>query len=112
MVGFGTAQQIGPVRYLGRYSATALILDNAFTFPQTVPAGASVIWLTQKGPYDADSVPGSFYLTASPAGLAAALVGLQGAVAAGVKLNVTTVYPGASGLPAGDVARVFGSDDV
>lgn len=97
---FGTDVSTSPVRYLGRYSPTALVLDYQFKMPFTIPVGSSVVWLVQKGPW-APANPediGAFYLTDSPAGRVAAVGGLEDAVAAGINMDIAVVYPGGAGL--------------
>lgn len=123
-IGFGTEQAVYPVRYLGRYSANALILDYQFKFPVSVGSGASVTLLHEKGafsPVNAENL-GSFYVTSSPGGRVAAVNALEQAVAAGVNLKTEIVYPGdrglgGEGLPTtgtkiADKVAVWGGDDL
>lgn len=97
---FGFEDQQGPVQYLGRLSNTELALDFGYRFTRTVPNGATITRLFQKGgfaPIHPEDV-GSFYVTASPAGRVAAQAAIEGAVGAGVPLIETIVYPGDRGL--------------
>jgi hypothetical protein len=123
--GFGYDYQVGPVRYLGRLSTTTLSLDYKFRFTANVPMGAQVCLLANKGPYvpPSPTTVGSFYLTASAAGLEAAESAIAAAVGAGIVVNTTVTYPGdrglgGEGLPAtgasklSDEVEVWGSDDV
>lgn len=122
---FGFQEQVAPVRYYGLLSNTQLALDYSFKFSSTVKAGSKVTLLAQKGPYAPDPLTaatvGSFYLTDSASGRIAASTAIDGAVAAGVKVVKTVVYPGdrglgGEGLPASgtnkvsDKVRVWGSD--
>jgi hypothetical protein len=97
---FGYDYQVGPVPYLGRLSSTSLSIDYTFKFPVTVPSGSLVTLLEGKGAYSPTDGPdiGSFYVTDSPAGRVAAEASLQAAVAGGITLNTTIVYPGDRGL--------------
>jgi hypothetical protein len=97
---FGFANQVGPVRYLGQLSGTRLSLDYSFQFPYTTLVGSTVTLLSQKGPWvpDHPETVGSFYLTASSAGRAAAEAAILAAVGAGIQVNVDITYPGDRGL--------------
>lgn len=123
--GFGYEYEVAPVKYFGRLSSTRLALDYSFKFTATVPQGASVTWLSQKGPW----IPtrpqdfGAFYITASPAGRVAAEAAIAATVAAGVTINTSITYPGdrglgGEGLPTSgsnklsDVVAVFAGDDI
>lgn len=123
---FGYQNQVGPVRYYGLLSSTQLALDFSFKFTDTVSAGTKVTLLVSKAPYSpsaavAETV-GSLYLTDSSAGRIAASKAIDGAVAAGVVVDKTVVYPGdrglgGEGLPASgsykvsDKVSIWGSDD-
>jgi len=122
---FGYENQVDPVRYFGRLSNTELSLDYSFKFPKTVLSGSTVTLLYQKGPWTPANPQdvGSFYLTDSPAGRIAAEGAIDLAVAAGVTINKTIVYPGDRGLgnegfPANsnykvsDKVSIWGSSDV
>lgn len=123
--GFGTDKSVTPVQYLGRISATHLLLDPSFVLPKTLPSGTSVTLLEQRGAWE-PGVPeeaGTFYLTAAAAGRVAASQSVDNLVAAGVHVDKTIVYPGDIGLgnegqPAEGVNKisdkvvVWGGDDV
>lgn len=123
-IGFGTATAVYPVRYLGRYSNTALILDYQHKMSATNLTGATVTYLKQKGTYVPDSPEevGAFYITASPAGRVAAIEAMMKAMAAGLTLNLEVIYPGdrglgGEGLPTtgqkiSDKVVVWGGDDL
>lgn len=123
--GFGTANSLTPVRYLGRISSTLLLLDPSYVFPQTIPVGTSVTLLENRGIFEPSSPEtlGTFYLTAAAAGRVAASKTIDDLVAAGVNLRKTVIYPGDVGLgnagyPASgnvkisDKVLVWGGDDV
>jgi hypothetical protein len=97
-IAYGTEQSTYPVRYLGRYSSTALSLDYKFRFPTSIDAGASVTLLADKGVFAPTQAPGSFYLTGSAAGRVGAEQALATAQAAGITVNTEIVYPGDRGL--------------
>lgn len=121
--GFGTSQQLGPVKYLGRLSPTSLSLDFKFKFPLDVASGEDVTLLLQKGPWDPDaSELGAFYITPSPAGRIAAEDTIEDISGAGIGLEKIVVYPGDRGLGAvsypvrasyklSDVVAMFAGDD-
>lgn len=121
---FGTADAVYPIKYLGRYSDSELILDYTFRMPNDVPAGSTVTWLAQKGPFEPENPEdiGSFYVTASASGRVAASDAIDMIVAAGIEVNKTVRYPGdrglgGEGLPAtgtkiSDKVAVWGGDDL
>jgi len=97
---FGTDDSVFPVRYFGRFSSTALVVDFSFKYPLSIPLGSAITLLSQKAPLvpaNPEAV-GSFYLTASSAGRVAAVDALNSAVAAGIDINSTVLYPGDRGL--------------
>lgn len=98
--GYGYDYEVGPVRYLGHVSPTELALDYSFKFTKTVPAGATVTLLKNKGPFvpERPEELGLFYVTASPAGRVAASAEVDAAVAAGNPVEKTITYPGDRGL--------------
>ncbi len=125
LMGFGTDDQMWPVKYLARISNTQLLMDPNFVFPAALATGISVTLLLQRGswsPLNADTL-GSFYLTASSAGRIAASDTIDELVGAGLNINKIVVYPGdrglgGEGLPAtgaqklSDKVGIWGSDDI
>lgn len=114
---FGFEDQVAPVKYFGRLSATTIGLDYGFRFPKDVPVGVKVTLLAHKGAFvpAAPETVGSFYLTASAAGRVAASSAIDAAVAAGLVVHKTVDYPGDRGLggqgyPASGQAKL--SDEV
>jgi hypothetical protein len=95
---YGTAEQVGPVRYIARISATQLLLDGKTALPMDVAAGSTVNLLTGKGIYTGTNIAGSLYLTDSSAGRVSAEAALSNVLAAGVDVVTTVTYPGDRGL--------------
>lgn len=121
---FGAKQQVTPVHYFGRLSSTRLKLDFRFVFPRTVPSGATVTLLKDKGAWTPakPEEAGALYVTGSNAGVAAASSLVDEVLAAGIKAQKRIVYPGdrglgGEGLPAtgdkiSDKVQVWGSDSL
>lgn len=109
---YGRKGQAGPVRYLGRRSNFELLLDASFEFPADVQVGDDVTLLAGRDPYvPASPAPGFLYITASPAGRAAAQDALDQIVAGGVALETDVRYPsdvglGAAGAPTSGADRL------
>lgn len=99
-IGFGYSYSTFPVKYLGRFSATALSLDYSFIFPQNVSSGATVTLLNGSGIYvpSTPTTVGSFYLTDSNSGRVAAQSTIQSIDGAGLNINISVIYPGDIGL--------------
>jgi hypothetical protein len=115
-IGFGYSNSTFPVKYLGRFSATALSLDYSFVFPADIATGASVTLLNGSGIYVPASPTkvGSFYLTDSNSGRVAAQSTIEAIDGAGLNVNISVVYPGDIGLGGaglGAVGQKF-SDEV
>lgn len=123
-LGFGTNQQVNPIRYFGRLSNTRLKLDFKFKFPKNVSSGVKVTYLVNKGAWVPNDVPptGALYITGSNAGVAVVSNLVDGVLAGGVKTNKQIVYPGdrglgGEGLPVkgtkvSDKVLVWGPDDL
>ncbi len=98
---FGRKGQIGPIRYLGRQSITELRLDVSFPFDAAAEVGDDVTLLSGREPFvPADPSVGFLYVTASPAGRAAAEATVEAVVAGGMHLIKEVSYPGDVGLGA------------
>ncbi len=122
--GFGTAQQLGPVKYVGREDSNTLILDYGIVFPQNLGIGTSITLLDSKSPFvPVDPVEvGSLYITDSSSGRVAAIQTLDSLMAAGLTIRKTVVYPGdiglgASGFPVtgskiSDIVEVFAGNEI
>lgn len=122
---FGFQDQVGPVKYLGRLSASELLLDASFKFPNTILTGTKVTLLSSKSPFvpPVNEHPGNFYVTGSAAGRIAAQKTIEQIVAAGLQVEVDVVYPGDRGLGGEglpdrkaykltDAVEVWGGDDL
>jgi len=94
----GGALETGPVKVLGRSSATRLRIDGNYTFPKTLPAGTRLDWLFQKGPYDPPYVPGAAFNTGSDKAPVYLRDLMRRNVAAGQESSVELRYPGDRGL--------------
>lgn len=97
---FGSEGVVGPVKYFGRATSTALNVDAGFVFPVDLPAGTFVTLLAGRTAFAPASGArvGSFLLTGSAAGRVAAEAAVADAVAEGVQVRETVVYPGDRGL--------------
>lgn len=122
---FGYQNQVGPVKYLGRLSASELLLDASFKFPATLAPGATVTLLSQRSPFTPaiDEHLGNFYATSAAAGRVAAEAALDQVAGAGLDIEVDVIYPsdrglGAEGFPTraaqklSDAVAVWGGDDL
>ncbi len=122
---FGKESVAGPVKYLGRISSTELLLDTSFVFPLDISPGAKVSLLSGRGPYQPSRTEhlSGFYITGSAAGRVAAEAVLDDTVAAGIRDNVTVVYPGTLGMGGdgnptsgssklSDAVEVWGGDSI
>lgn len=128
-ISFGTSRSVGPIRYLGRYSSTALLIDYSFVFPTDIPPVVDeepqvVTLLIGPGiyvPANPEAV-GSFYLTDSNSGRVAAQTTITSIIGAGLNVVQNVVYPGdrglggeglgATGQKFSDKVLVWGSDDL
>jgi len=119
---YGFASQTGPVRCFGATDDQTLMIDAGFKFPFDIGFGGYVNALYQRAAFEPSSPVGSFWLTASNAGRAAAIDLLKTISAAGIEINIETRYPGDRGLGAegfsvasnyklSDIVAVFGRDD-
>lgn len=125
LLSFGRDNQSLPLRYIGVASATQLLLDPGVTLAYRYPVATTVDLLTSRGTFvPVNSVPlGVSWLTASAVGRLAAETDLDFAVAAGLNVITTVMYPGDrglgnEGLPTHGVPKitdavfVWGSDNV
>lgn len=116
---FGQKDQVGPIKYT-RISAYKIQPDPHFEFPWELLSGFKIS-LVEKGSYEPSE--GSFYLTASNAGLEAARTYITDISAGGIDLDIEVRYPGDRGLgdegkpvkgasKLSDIIEVFGPDDL
>lgn len=133
-LGFGFQTQTPAIKLLDVYvdpvsGYTRLVIDYSYRFTSSFPVGSEVTLLAGNAPYDPLlqnpqnlSAPGSFWLTASPAGRVAAESITKAALAAGIVENIVVVYPGdiglgGAGLPTegaqklSDIVYVFAGDE-
>ena len=133
-LGFGFQNQTSAIKLLDVYTDpvsgfTRLVIDYSYRFASSFPVGSEVTLLAGNAPYDPllqipakTNAPGSFWLTASPAGRVAAESITQAALAAGIVENIVVVYPGdiglgGAGLPTegaqklSDIVYVFAGDE-
>jgi hypothetical protein len=96
----GSADQVGPVRYIRRTDSTHLTLDANFVFPVDLAAGVFVDLVVSPDPFvPADPVAaGSLYVTAGSAATVAARQLLKEISASGIEIEVQTRYPSDFGL--------------
>lgn len=102
VIGYGTKDQIGPIKYTGIFTSTAIQLDASFIFPERINSGAVVTWLIGKSPFNPKNPEdlGLFYITASTSGRVAAEKTVHDIAGAGIDLELTVAYPGDRGLGA------------
>jgi hypothetical protein len=97
---WGSDNQEGPVRYLGRPSSGSLLLDPAYKFQQSHSIGADVRLLSSRKPYipkvDGSDYP--TYVTGTIQGRIEAEKLLIKLKAAGIFMTVIVVYPEGPGL--------------
>jgi hypothetical protein len=119
----GFSSQTGPVRCYSAVDDTTIMIDAGFKFPFDLGFGSYINILHQRAAFEPDSPIGSFWLTASNAGRAAAIDLLRDISAAGIELDIETRYPGDRGLGAegfpvidslkiSDIVEMFGRDDL
>jgi hypothetical protein len=123
LLNYGFSSQTGPVRCYGATDDTTLMIDAGFKFSCDLGFGSYINVLYQRSAFEPSSPIGSFWLTASNAGRAAAIDLLRNISAAGIELDIETRYPGdrslgAEGFPVidnyklSDIVEMFGRDDV
>jgi hypothetical protein len=97
---YGTSNQEGPVRYLGRPSSNTLLLDASYTFKKTHKQNADITLINSTKPYipigDGSDYP--TYLTGTTAGRVAAENLSAQLAAAGIFLNIIITFPSGPGL--------------
>jgi len=107
---FGTSNQEGPIRYLGRPSNNTLLLDASYTFKKTHAVNADITLVTSTKPFQprVDGRDYATYLTGTTKGRIEAENLSNRLVAAGIFLNILIVYPGGPGL--NDITQVYAGD--
>jgi Kelch motif len=122
VLAYGFDSQSEPIPYLKTVGTGSLLLDFTHTMAFDYPAGTSVDFLPNRGPFVATgSNVTNFYLTGSSAGRLAAQSMAEAASAAGFTLNFDVVFPGdrgvgGEGFPTegtgklSDIQQIFGGD--
>lgn len=107
---FGTSNQEGPIRYLGRPSNNTLLLDASYTFKKTHTVNSDITLVTSTKPFTprVDGSDYATYLTGTTKGRIEAENLSNSLVAAGIFLNIIIVYPGAPGW--NNVVDVYAGD--
>jgi hypothetical protein len=106
---YGTSNQEGPIRYLGRPSNNTLLLDASYTFKKT-HVNADITLVKSVKPYvpTVDGTDYPTYLTGTIKGRVEAEALANKLVAAGVFLNIVVVYPQSKGW--NSVLDAYGED--
>lgn len=106
---YGTSNQEGPIRYLGRPSNNTLLLDASYTFKKT-HTNADITLVRNVKPFvpRVDGRDYGTYLTGTTKGRIEAENLSNKLVAAGVFLNIVIVYPNAPGW--NNVEDVYAGD--
>lgn len=97
---YGSSNQEGPVKYLGRPSSGSLLLDPSYKFKKTHNAGADITLLKSISPYSPkpDGTDYQAYVTGTITGRVEAEALIQSLTASGIFLNIIVVYPQGPGL--------------
>jgi hypothetical protein len=97
---YGTSNQEGPVKYLGRPSSGSLLLDPAYKFKKTHVTGSSVNLLAGRAPYKPKTDGSDYptYVTGTIKGRIEAQALIESLTASGIFLNIVIVYPKGPGL--------------
>ena len=99
--GFGTKNQVGPLRYYTKVDDNTMVVDSGFIFTKDVAAGSTVDYVNQSEFYDPDGLDlGVFYLTDSPSGRAAAQSVTEDIVGVGINTNIQIAYGSDRGIGA------------
>jgi hypothetical protein len=106
---FGTSNEEGPVRYLGRPSSNTLLLDASYVFKKT-HINSDITLLRSTKPYHpaVDGTDYATYLTGTVQGRLEAERLSNELAAAGIFISVIIVYP--SGVGLNDVEAVYAGD--
>jgi hypothetical protein len=98
--GFGTANEEGPVPYIGRPSDGTIYVSPAYTFKKTHPIGEDVSLIGVNAPYKplVNGLDYPFYITDVAAGAAYAEELINQVAAAGITVVFVVLFPGDKGL--------------
>lgn len=97
---YGSTNQEGPVKYIGRPSDGSWLLDPSYKFQKTHAVGATVNLLAGRSPYQpkTDGSDYQAFATGTVTGRVAATKLIQSLTASGIFLNVIIVYPKGPGI--------------
>jgi hypothetical protein len=100
VLGFGTSNEEGPIRYYGRPSSTTLLIDPSYKFKKTHAPGTDIALITDRKAYKPklDGTDYGAYLTGTIAGRIEAQKLIEKLVASGIFLSVIITYPKNPGL--------------
>jgi hypothetical protein len=91
---YGTSNQEGPVRYLGRPSNSTLLIDPSYTFKKTHVNPDVTLISSVKAPQLAiDGTDMAAYLTGTTAGRQKAEQIMSDLMASGIFMSIIVVYP-------------------
>lgn len=107
---YGTSNEEGPVRYLGRPSSGSWLIDPSYKFKKRHEVGASVTQISSLTPYQpkTDGSDYQAYVTGTIQGRVAAIELTNKLAASGINVNIVIVYPQGPGLAS--VEDVYGED--
>ena len=107
---YGTSNQEGPVKYLGRPSSGSWLLDPSYKFQKTHEVGASVNLIAGRSPYQpkTDGSDYQAFVTGTVTGRIAATKLIESLTASGIFLNIIIVYPKGPGIQ--NIEEVYSGD--
>jgi hypothetical protein len=100
ILGYGTAQQEGPIPYLATPSSTTILISPSYTIQQDHPAGTDVRLIAQDAPVavSQDGLNYPFYITDVVSGREYAMALINSVAATGIAIVFTILYPSDIGL--------------
>jgi len=100
VIGFGTSNEEGPIRYYGRPSSNSLLIDPSYKFKKSHVPGEDIALITDRKAYrpKQDGTDYGAYLTGTIAGRIEAQKLIEKLVASGIFLSVIITYPNNPGL--------------
>lgn len=100
IIGYGTAEQEGPIPYIARPSDSTLLISPAYTIQNIHPAGSDVALVDYKGPVmlAQDGSDYEFFITDVASGREYAQSLIDSVAAIGIAIVFTVLYPGDKGL--------------
>lgn len=100
ILGYGTAEQEGPIPYIARPSSTTLLISPAYTVKTLHPEGTDVALISEKSPVSIsrDGLDFPFYITDVVSGRIYAQDLINSVAATGINIVFTILYPSDFGL--------------